>query len=112
MLAANSSVAEHHSYGTEVDMWSLGVILYVLLSAMPPFDDNDVEISKASLDHIRERVLKFDLPEFDEVSMVAKDLMAALMHVDPKKRLVIADAISHQWFKGFHYQGSSDNDVA
>ena len=51
ILTAQHKLPGAQSYGKEVDMWSVGVILYVMLSAVPPFDqdDADLEASRLSL---------------------------------------------------------------
>merc|ERR1712032_530456 len=63
-------------YGTAVDMWSCGVIVYILLGGYPPFD-----------------------PQYwDQVSDDAKDLIKKMLVVDPDKRLTASQALRHPWF--------------
>ena len=83
-------------YNEKCDVWSCGVITYILLSARPPFggnDDND----------IMERVAigKYDLesPPFDKVSNSAKDLIRKLLTMDPNERITAEQALNHPWFK-------------
>lgn len=80
-------------YGKQADLWSLGVILYIMLSGVPPFEDDDL------YDQILDGQYEFDVHEWKSVSDSAKDLVKSLMKVDPKKRLTIEQALEHNWFK-------------
>ena len=82
---------EIDGYGAEVDIWSLGVILYVLLSARPPFSDEDLA------SQVEGGLYDFDCSEFDNVSEDAKALIAGCMQVDPSKRFNVSSVISHPW---------------
>ncbi|KAG2687392.1 hypothetical protein I3843_09G049600 [Carya illinoinensis] len=84
----------HRSYGTEADMWSIGVIAYILLCGSRPFwARTESGIFRA--------VLKAD-PSFDEVpwpslSYDAIDFVKRLLNKDYRKRLTAAQALSHPW---------------
>lgn len=79
-------------YGTQADMWSLGVILYIMLSGIPPFEEDGL------YEQILEGKYEFDVREWTEVSPEAKELVRQLMTVDPKGRLTVQQALSHKWF--------------
>ena len=72
----NSSTA--HGYGTSVDMWSLGAILYTMLSATTPFNDKDPHI----YEHILSGALQFPPERWSRVSSTAVGILRGLMNVD------------------------------
>lgn len=80
-------------YGTKVDMWSCGVIIFILLGGYPPFGGDDHEM----LQMIRVGKFRFDPTYWDSVSEEAKDLIKKLLTVDPDKRLSAAEALKHPW---------------
>lgn len=77
-----------HSY--EVDIWSLGVVIYTLLYGRPPFETSDV---KKTYKRIRECQYTFN--EDISVSPNAKNLIAKLLVVDPSKRLTLDQILVH-----------------
>lgn len=89
----------HRSYGTEADMWSIGVIAYILLCGSRPFwARTESGIFRA--------VLKTD-PSFDEapwpsLSVDAVDFVKRLLNKDYRKRLTAAQALSHPWLADCH----------
>lgn len=89
----------HRSYGTEADMWSIGVIAYILLCGSRPFwARTESGIFRA--------VLKAD-PSFDEVpwpslSPEAVDFVKRLLNKDYRKRLTASQALCHPWLADYH----------
>ncbi|XP_055040738.2 calcium/calmodulin-dependent protein kinase type IV isoform X1 [Misgurnus anguillicaudatus] len=85
-------------YGPEVDMWSVGVILYILLCGFEPFFDPRGD------QYMYSRILNCDYefvsPWWDEVSLNAKDLVSKLIVLDPHKRLSVKQALEHPWVLG------------
>jgi len=79
-------------YGKQADMWSLGVILYIMLSGIPPFEEDGL------YEQIIDGRYEFDVSEWDQVSPEAKELVRQLMCVDPKGRLTIHQTLAHKWF--------------
>ncbi len=83
-------------YDEKCDLWSCGVIMYILLSGRPPFGgDNDKEIMEKVI------IGKYDLENspFDKLSKSGKDLIQKLLMIEPNKRLSAEQALSHPWFK-------------
>jgi len=91
-------------YGKEVDMWSLGVITYILLCGYPPFyDENQSRLFRL----IKKAKYKFD-PEFwSDVSDSAKDLIRGLLVVDPSVRFTVDDVLNHPWI----VNGGAEKDI-
>ncbi|KAH9656205.1 CDPK-related kinase 5 [Citrus sinensis] len=89
----------HRSYGTEADVWSIGVIAYILLCGSRPFwARTESGIFRA--------VLKAD-PSFDDgswpsLSSDAKDFVKLLLNKDPRKRMTAAQALSHPWIRNYN----------
>jgi len=83
-------------YGLEVDMWSCGVIVFILLGGYPPFDDaNGVADMYAQ---IKKGAFTFDDRYWSSVSGEAKLFIRSLLNVDPSKRPSAAAAMNHDWF--------------
>lgn len=85
-------------YDKSCDMWSLGVIMYILLCGYPPFYSNHGQpISPGMKRRIRNGQYEFPKEEWSRVSNEAKDLIKGLLRTEPDHRLNIKQLISHQW---------------
>ncbi|XP_077948210.1 MAP kinase-activated protein kinase 2-like isoform X1 [Gasterosteus aculeatus] len=85
-------------YDKSCDMWSLGVIMYILLCGFPPFYSNTGQaISPGMKQRIRLGQYKFPNPEWAEVSEEAKQLIIQLLKTDPNERMTIGQFMSHPW---------------
>uniref|UniRef100_A0A023FQH7 non-specific serine/threonine protein kinase n=1 Tax=Amblyomma cajennense TaxID=34607 RepID=A0A023FQH7_AMBCJ len=85
-------------YDKSCDMWSLGVIMYILLCGFPPFYSNHgLAISPGMKKRIRAGQYDFPNPEWKNVSQDAKDLIRGLLRTDPAQRLSIEEVLAHKW---------------
>ncbi len=79
---------------TTSDMWSVGVVCYVLLSGLSPFmGDSDVE----TFANITGIAYDFDDEAFDPISEDAKDFIRGLLVKDQRKRLTAESCLRHPW---------------
>ena len=86
------------SYGYECDIWSLGVILYMLLSGTPPFDGFD---DQSILQKVKIGKYSLEGESWELISNEAKDLIKKMLTYSPEKRINAEDALKHEWFKKF-----------
>ena len=84
-------------YSSSVDMWSVGVILFILLSGYSPFDDDNDAIL---FEKIKKGNYDAEDPIWDGISADAKDIVAKLLTVDAGKRLSAKQALEHRWVQG------------
>jgi serine/threonine protein kinase len=83
-------------YGLSCDVWSVGVIIYMLLSGAPPFDGHN---DKAIMAQVRAGNFSFQGKLWEGISENAKSFINALLRVDPQERLTAAQALEHQWLQ-------------
>ncbi|KAJ8275486.1 hypothetical protein COCON_G00072380 [Conger conger] len=85
-------------YGTAVDLWSSGVIMYTLLAGSPPFWHRKQMLM---LRMILSGNYQFSSPEWDDRSDTVKDLISHLLVVDPDRRFTATDALNHPFFQQY-----------
>ncbi|XP_041807381.1 myosin light chain kinase, smooth muscle isoform X3 [Chelmon rostratus] len=89
-------VINYEAISYPTDMWSIGVICYILLSGLSPFmGDNDNE----TLSNVTSATWDFEDEAFDEISDTAKDFITNLLKKDMKARLTCAQCYEHTWLK-------------
>ncbi|CAK8690153.1 unnamed protein product [Clavelina lepadiformis] len=90
-------VLKQKPYGKEVDVWSIGVIAYILLCGYPPFyDENDQKL----FEQIMKAEFEFDSPYWDDISQSAKSFISRLMEKQPSKRYTCDEALKDPWIAG------------
>ena len=88
-------------YDEKCDLWSIGVILYILLTGRPPFDGNDDD---EILENVKKGVFDRSSYPYPLLSSNAKDLIDKLLQYEPKKRISAEKAIEHPWFKSAEFK--------
>lgn len=83
-------------YTHSCDLWSCGVLTYILLCGYPPFSGND---QNELIANIRAGQFYFPEEDWDNVSADAKELICMLICMDPNVRLTAAQAMGHAWIK-------------
>ncbi|KAF7815613.1 calcium-dependent protein kinase 17-like [Senna tora] len=83
-------------YGPEVDIWSIGVMLYILLSGVPPFW---AESENGIFNAILRGHVDFSADPWPSISPSAKDLVRKMLNSDPKARLTAYQVLNHPWIK-------------
>jgi calcium-dependent protein kinase len=81
-------------YGKECDLWSSGVIVFILLSGIPPFNgvtDNEI------MAQIKKGKFNFNAKVWNSVSAEAKDFIIQLLTLDASKRPTAEQAMQHPW---------------
>uniref|UniRef100_A0A3Q2W0H4 Myosin light chain kinase, smooth muscle-like n=1 Tax=Haplochromis burtoni TaxID=8153 RepID=A0A3Q2W0H4_HAPBU len=91
-------VIGYEPVGLETDMWSIGVICFILLSGESPFQGNsDAE----TLALVTAASYEFDPESFEDISDQAKDFISSLLQKDRRRRLSCTEALAHSWMASF-----------
>ncbi|CAH8319765.1 unnamed protein product [Eruca vesicaria subsp. sativa] len=83
-------------YGPEADIWSIGVMLYIILCGVPPFW---AESENGIFNAILKGHVDFSSDPWPSLSPQAKDLVKKMLNSDPKQRLTAAQVLNHPWVK-------------
>ncbi|XP_073435479.1 death-associated protein kinase 2 isoform X1 [Dendrobates tinctorius] len=99
-------IVNYEPLGLAVDMWSIGVITYILLSGASPFLG---ENKQETLSNITAVNYEFDEEFFSHTSDLAKGFIRKLLVKDTRKRLTIQEALSHPWITT--HQSKEENKI-
>ncbi|KAI1882653.1 hypothetical protein AGOR_G00237100 [Albula goreensis] len=102
-------IVNYEPLGLEADMWSIGVITYILLSGASPFLGESKQETLANISAVS---FDFDEEYFSNTSELAKDFIRRLLVKDPKKRMTITDSLQHPWIKVIKRRNVRQEDVA
>jgi calcium-dependent protein kinase len=83
-------------YTNKCDIWSIGVISYILLSGHPPFLGST---ERETLQFVQESVISFPSPDWDDVSQKAIEFVSYLLQRDPETRPTASEALEHPWLQ-------------
>ena len=81
-------------YDKSCDLWSVGVIAYILLCGYPPFNGNDNNETHRAISH---GIYYFPSREWKVTSRESRDFIRQLLKMDPSKRMTAEDALNHPW---------------
>lgn len=84
-------------YKEPCDFWSVGVVLFILLSGSPPFYDED---NFELFEKIKKCQYDLTTPQWDGISAEAKDFISKLLVADPEARLKGDEIMAHPWILG------------
>jgi len=88
----------NNNYDEKCDLWSIGVILYILLCGYPPFNGaNDDQIIK----RVKQGKYRTDDEEWTNISPEAIDLVNRLLTYDPNDRISAMQALQHSWVHAY-----------
>ena len=80
-------------YSFEVDIWSLGVLIYTLIIGAPPFETKDINLTYKKI-----KKVEYIFPEDVSISNEAKHLISIILVADPHKRPALDEILEHNFF--------------
>jgi len=89
-------ILRNERYTSKVDIWSLGVILYIMLCGFPPFYHTD---TAQLYEQIKSASYSFPDPYWRDISPEAKDLVMRMLTLDPQQRISATEVLQHPWLR-------------
>lgn len=89
-------VINYEPLSSATDMWSIGVITYILLSGLSPFQG---ETDAETLSNVLEGAYEFEEHHFSQTSEMAKDFIRQLLVKEPRERMTASECLVHPWIK-------------
>ena len=91
-------------YDEECDLWSVGVIMYILLTGTPPFNGEDDD---SILNAVSKGKYDTNIEPYKALTPEAKDLITKLLKYNPDERITAKDALTHPWFQTKEFKNIS-----
>lgn len=92
-------VLKRQGYDLACDIWSLGVLLYIMLSGRTPFASTPNDSPDVILKRIGSGNIDFSSPRWASISTPVKDLLRQMLHIIPENRPTAAQILQHPWLK-------------
>lgn len=103
-------VVAHKPYNKQVDMWSIGIITYLMLIGCLPFSSNSKESD--IINQILNEPTPYPISQWKKISFLGKSFVMSLLQKDPSKRLTVKQALEHDWLSSNKSKDGSSTGIA